>query len=262
MPPSMRKQALQEKSRNERDEAERKPRAHALELFQNGEIVATAVRKTGVSQGTADRIKIAFESRNKETLDKLLYPASNRPGRRAVLSNVENNVIKQRIKYAANRGFAFAMSTLKTVMAQVSPDGRRGFCSPVGIPSDDALRSWGARNRDVTYRVAENKRTAFLVAERHDHVVTFKPTLEQISEKHPGIFADPDRLWIFDETAVDGEFGRKTKVFTSMQMNQGGRRTQRGRKRNMHVTVLVAVSASGRKTPPFFIVSGKRMMEA
>lgn len=262
MPLSMRKQTILQKKRDERDEAERKRRKDALQMLRDGEIVAAIVRKTGVRRDTADRIKFSFESGNKEALDKLLDPASNRAGRRCVLSKVEDNLIKERMTYAANRGFAFAKSTLKSVMAQVSADGRTGFRTANGIPSEDTVRSWRARNRDVTYRVAENKRTASLVAERHDHVLTFKNALAQISEKHPGIFADPDRLWNLDETDVTAEFGRKIKVFSSSRSHHGGRRAQRGGKSSRHVTALVAVSASGRKTPPLFIVSGKRIMDS
>lgn len=262
MPPSMRTQSLQERKRKTRDEEERQRRCVALAVLKSGEKVSKAVRDSGISRGTADRISNALKSNDTEALSKLMDPESNRAGRRAVLSKVEDNLLKQRMTYAANRGFALDKNTVKSLMAQISTDGRVGFQTRSGIPSDDTLRAWRARNRDVTYRVAENKRTASLVAERYEHVCTFKKALQSVEERHSGIFSDPERVWNLDETAVSPEFGRKVKVFSPSGSHHGGSRAQRGTKSNKHVTALVAVSASGRRAPPLFIVSGKRIMES
>lgn len=234
----------------------------ALAVLKDGERVSKAVRDSGISPGTANRIKDALDSENTETLNRLMDPASNRAGRRPVISKVEVNLLKQRMTFAANRGFAMDKNTVKTLMAKISADGRSGFRTPSGIPSEDAVRAWRVRNRDMTYRAVENKRTASLVAERYEHVVTFKNALQSIEAKHSGIFSDPDRVWNLDETAVSTELGRKTKAFCPSGSIQGRSRAQRGRKSSRHDSALVPISASGRRAPPMFVVSGKRMMKS
>eukprot|EP00171_Calliarthron_tuberculosum_P003170 IDg3170t1 len=256
------KKAKLEKERKQRDKEEAERRSIAVQLLQDKKNVADAVRKSGISRTTGDRINAALKAGDEARLRQLLNPAGNRAGRRSVLTQDENEMLKDRITYTASRGFAFDAPILKKTMADIASDGRKGFRSESGTPSDDSLRYWRACNRDITFRTAENKRSASLIAERHEHVVTFKNAFQSIQEKHANIFSDPDRLWNLDETAVSGEFGKKVKVFGSSGTHHGGSRAQKGGKANKHVTAVVAVSASGRKAPPFFIVSGKNVMES
>ena len=69
-------------------------------------------------------------------------------------------MIKQRMKYASARGFALDKDMMRTIMARIAADGRDGYKTVTGLPSGDTIRAWRARNRDVTYRHAENKRVA------------------------------------------------------------------------------------------------------
>ncbi len=51
---------------------------------------------------------------------------------------------------------------------------------------------------------------------------------------------------------------KRTKVFGSSQTHHGGFvASSSGDESGTHVTAVIAVSASGRKTPPFFIEQGK-----
>ncbi len=64
-----------------------------------------------------------------------------------------------------------------------------------------------------------------------------------------------------DETSISCEFGKETEVFGSSQTHQvGWLHHEPGSGSGTHVTDVTAVSASGRKTPPFFIVQGTKVM--
>ncbi len=66
-----------------------------------------------------------------------------------------------------------------------------------------------------------------------------------------------------DETSVSCEFGKLMKVYVSSETHYGGCVTSSiGSGSGTHVTAVIAVSASGRKPPPFFIVQGKKVMSA
>lgn len=102
----------------------------------------------------------------------------------------------------ATRGFALDQNALKRVMSKVAADGRSAFRGKGGAPSDNAIRAWRARNRDITFRKAENKNAAKLHAERFEHVESFDKSLWSVSEKHSCIFDDPVNLRNMDETAI------------------------------------------------------------
>lgn len=54
---------------------------------------------------------------------------------------------------------------------------------------------------------------------------------------------------------------QKTKVYGSFDSKGGGFKSQSiGSGEGRHVTAVVAVSATGHKAPPFFILQGKRVM--
>ena len=63
-----------------------------------------------------------------------------------------------------------------------------------------------------------------------------------------------------DETAVSTEFVQPVKVFGAADTKHGGFRAAPASGSSKHITAVVAVSASGRKPPPFFIVAGKNIM--
>ncbi len=95
--------------------------------------------------------------------------------------------------------------------------------------------------------------------ESFDHVEGFFKILEDVKKRNPGILFDGERVWNMDETSISSEFGKRIKVFGSSQTHHGGFVSSSTRIRSgTHVTAVIAVSASGRKTPPFFIVQGKK----
>jgi len=106
-----------------------------------------------------------------EALNRLLHPAANRAGRRPSLDPSEELLILQRLKVTAERGFATDASTLKAIIASVvAKKGIRGIKN--GIPSDDYIRSFRARNRDITFRNYEKRELAKKLDENMDHVLS------------------------------------------------------------------------------------------
>ena len=118
------------------------------------------------------------------------------------------------------------------------------------------------QNRDITLRTAENKEQGKLHDENYGHVYTFVQVLKAVQSEFPGIYFEPDRLWNMDETSVSTEFGEKEKVFGASDTHHGGFRSISSNRSNKHITAVVAVFASGRKTPPFFIMTGKNLMSS
>lgn len=127
------------------------------------------------------------------------------------------------------------------------------------MPSDAAVRTYCALNRDLTYRRTENKEAAKQNAENFVHVQSFEQRLREVGKRHPGIFDDPNRLWNMDETQVDGEFGHRRKSFSSASSNHGGYSVVR-KGSGKHLTAILNVSASGQLAPLFAIAAGKSVM--
>ena len=160
------------------------------------------------------------------------------------------------MKCIASKKFAMDLLTLGSVMASIATNGRKRFKS--GIPSAAVIRYFRARNPDITFRNSENKENAKLKGESFEHVQTYAHALRQVEKETPDIFEDGDRFFNLDETAVDGEFGHKVKVFGSADTHHGGFRVSSANSgTGMHVTAVVVTSASGRKLPPFFVFAGK-----
>ena len=122
------------------------------------------------------------------------------------------------------------------------------------------MRTWRAHNRDITFRKAENKEFAKLQTEKFAHVNPFASALKQVGTEHPGIFQSSDLLWNMDETAVSAEFGQPVKMFGAADTKHGGFRAAPVSSSGKPTKAVMAVSASGRKPPPFFIVAGKNIM--
>ncbi len=153
---SMRRQTILEKKRQARDMEIRRKRLLAVEILRRGGTVAEAARVSRISCTTGDRIYAAMRG-DDGNLQKLLDPAKNRAGRLTFISKDESELIKHRIRFAASRGFAFDHATLKGVMAQIASDGRKGFKTATGAPSDDPFADGGARNRRYHISCSRNK---------------------------------------------------------------------------------------------------------
>ena len=125
----------------------------------------------------------------------------------------------------------------------ISADGRKGYAT--GIPSDAAIRTYRARNRDIRYRKCENKDTLELKAKNYYHVETFGKQLKRVQQRHPDIFEDPDRLINLDKTPADGELGRRYKVLGSAKTPHGGSIANK-KGSGKHLTVIIIDAVSGK----------------
>lgn len=158
----------------------------------------------------------------------------------------------------AQRGFAMDVRELTGIMGENSGDGRiRGFRN--GVPSGDVVRSFGARNRDITLRTFENRNNTKLEGEQYEHFKPYSDALKRISVANEGIFDSGDLFWNLDERKVDGEWGHKTKVFGSSSTYHGRFHVSASASGSGKlVTALVVVSASGRNLPLFLFLLATR----
>eukprot|EP00171_Calliarthron_tuberculosum_P002548 IDg2548t1 len=255
----MRRQSRENQKRMARDQHQQQRRESAVTLLKDGKTVRAVSSACELSIGTVMRIKKAISAKGITALEKLLNPAANRAGRKCVVTVEEETLIKQRMIFIATRGFAMDVTTLRSVLASIAADGRKGFAN--GIPSDSVVRSFRTRNRDITFRNTENKENAKLRGENFSHVQTYATALRQVVVHNPGIYDDENRVYNLDETHVDGEFGHRVKVFGSSRTHQGGFRVSAAKGGSgKHVTAVVVTSASGRKLPPFLVFAGKNTM--
>ena len=82
-------------------------------------------------------------------INKLISP-DTKAGKTTVLSPDEERIVVQRLKFVASRGAAVGYCSLRYMMAKIAADGRNGYKN--GIPSEEALRSFRSRHRDLTFR--------------------------------------------------------------------------------------------------------------
>lgn len=146
------------------------------------------------------RLKRAYEESNDIELDYILSPRKR--GRQCVLTEDEELVLKEEIKVASSMSFAVDIDGMRTMMARIADDGTERQWNN-GVPIDDAIRSFCARTRDITYRKLENKEYAKLKAERYEHVKSFFNAMEVLKQRNEGITSNGDRMWNLDETAID-----------------------------------------------------------
>lgn len=249
-----------EKKRQVRDEERQGKREYAVSLLKSNQPVQVVSKTTGVPRTTCSRLNIALKEEDNTALQRLLSPSCNRAGRQPVITIAESQLIKEQIRHASVRGFAMDDNQLRVIFAKIANDGRKCFKTENGLPSMDVIRRWRAHNRDVTHRKAEHKNSAKLHAEGSSHIETLKSAFQTISTANPGIFDDASRLWNVDETEISAENGQVVKVYSCASSHHGGARSQSFSGRSRHVTAVVAVSASGEKTPPFIVVEGKNVM--
>lgn len=252
----MRRQAVNNKKRSEKLLQQSKDRALAVRLLKEGNTIRETARITGVTRSTIQRIRNCITSDDKDGIRRMTS-TKTRAGRPTVISTDEAAMINERLKLAAKRGFAVDNHTFKHVLSRVAADGRKGYQR--GVPSDEAVRTYRAHNRDITYRRIENKEHAKLAAESYEHIETFFSVLDTIQKTHPGILFSANRVWNTDETAVDCTLGKWTRCFTSADTKNGGHRGVKSSYGiSKHITAVIAASASGTVAPPFFIIAGKR----
>ena len=175
---SMRKQTREAQRRNSRDTMVRQNRRKAVELLRKQHKLREVMSVCSLSAGTAARLKQAIESKDSAVLERMLDPRAHRSGRRPVLNAEDQQLIKDRMKFIASRSFAMDARTLSSVMAAIASAGRRGFEN--GLPSADVIRAFRARNRDITFRNAENKEQAKVRGENYYHVKTYANALKHV----------------------------------------------------------------------------------
>ena len=88
-----------------------------------------------------------------------------------ILTPEEEAMIVERLLFAASRGYAVDIDGIKGIMGHVTADGRPGWKNCV--PSNDAVRSFRALHKEITYRNCENKDCANLKGENYSHVKGF-----------------------------------------------------------------------------------------
>lgn len=222
MPPSMRRQCLEFKIKQERDAQRQTSRAKVADVLRSDPNTSAdeLCEQTGIPRATFYRIKRAMRAEDNEGLARLLSPADNRAGKTRVLTDEEETMIYNRIIFAATCGFAADSLDLKGLMSRIAADGRANYYQ--GFPSNDVIRSFRARNRNITYRSSENKDVVKLKGESYHHVKTYADVLKRVDNDFPGMLQDADKIWNMDETAVSAEFGRKFKAFVSSNTHHGG----------------------------------------
>ena len=261
MAPSMRTQTRVAKHAKETIESRLKSKTLAVHLLKNKNLSLRKVAETTrLSKSLVGNLKELICKQDWDEIDRQCNELeSTKKGKRTVLSCEEEEMIVKRLIFAAKRGFAVDVSGIKRIMMEVANDGRKGWKN--AVPSDDAVRAFRARHREITFRNYERKENAKLKGESYEHVQRYFEVLKDIEAKHPGILQDGNRIWNMDETAVDSTFGQKRKVFGPSNTHHGGFvASAKTAGAGKHITCVVAVSASGKKAPPFFIVSGKNVM--
>lgn len=260
----MRREAAANKARDTRDAIEAAKRERAYELIEEGTLSMRAIaRATEVSRGTVSRLKCAYDNRENDyaPVRALLNPKENRAGRRSVLSALEQNKLSQKMVQGSQRGFAYSLDDARQVMGKIASDGRKNSFKNA-IPSAATVRKFRCDHRELTVRTGRNKDLSKLKAQTYAHVKTFQEALLRVIKSYPCVAQNPDFLWNCDEVGICCERGRKVRVFTSATAQCSNRTGSSDSGTGPHITMVMAISASGRKAPPFLIVKGKNIMSA
>ena len=96
------------------------------------------------------------------------------------------------------------------MMSQIAADGRLGWKG--NAPSDDSVRPFRARNREICLRTTESKEEVKLKGKSYSHVQTFFDELVKIKKRFPGMLEDGDTVWNMDESSVETKFGKKDEI--------------------------------------------------
>ncbi len=107
---------------------------------------------TNVDKSALSRIGKCLCSNDDVTLEKMLCPSTYKRG---ASKSEEEAMLTERLIYAGKRGFAVGKNTLKSLMSQIASDRRPSWKD--GVPSEDAIRAFGARHREITFKNAEKK---------------------------------------------------------------------------------------------------------
>ena len=237
---SLRRQSAIAKKRSERDALMRTRRQQALQLLQTCSTIMSTMRKTPLSNGTVCRLKKALTK--PEEIPKLFEPSENHAGAAPALTTSQELVIKRHLKRLAQRGFAVDTLVLRRVVADVVPEHHR-FHSRLLMAA--YIRSFRARNRDITLRNYERKELVKFKGEDHLHVKTYALALQRVAAFNIRIFDIPDRYWNLDEAAVDSFYGKKTNVFGDEGTHHGGFRFAQLTRQSKHLRPVLEIAWTG-----------------
>ncbi len=81
-----------------------------------------------------------LRNNNESALQKLLSPSSTRPGVTTLLTSEEEDMIAERMIFAAKRGLPVWKDYSKSVTTQITSDGRQNWKQ--GSPSDAEFLNW------------------------------------------------------------------------------------------------------------------------
>ena len=135
MPNSMRRESARNEQRDKRDAVEGNRRALAVSMLRSlkDPNLSRISLATGVTRRTVGRIANAVRLNDASSFDKLLNPSQYRRGVCTILSFDEENMICDRVKYAARRGFGISVNELASLMSSIENVGRSSYHK--GYPS-------------------------------------------------------------------------------------------------------------------------------
>ena len=150
MPISMRRQTKELKRRAARSIEVAQKRRQAIDLLNEERFgIRTIDGTAGVPKSTVAFLKKKLETMDQTTLirqaDDVIFG-----GRKRVLTYDEEIMIVERMKLAAERGFAVDYEDIRSIMARIAADGRQRWRNE--ISSYDAIRSFRSRHRDINCR--------------------------------------------------------------------------------------------------------------
>lgn len=190
IPPSMRQKAVQNKEiRLElENQAEKWQKAVGLikvtKFTYSEMVVMSAVPLT-----TMVLLKSLLDTDNTEQLNAM-PSTKERRGWKPAISDSESTMVNERLKFAASRGFAVDIDIFWNALSSIAAGSRKGWKNV--MPSDDAIRSYRARNCDISYIRHCNKEAAKLNAEWSKHKNWCDATNRRAT---PWFYSRPNKLW-------------------------------------------------------------------
>ncbi len=130
----------------------------------------------------------------------MLCPYTYKRGASTVFTSEEEAMLTDRLINPGKRGFGVGKDTLKSLMSQIASNGRPS-CKDC-VPSEDAIRPFRSRHRDITFTNAEKKDRLIFSGENFDHFERFFKMLKDVKKSNPGIVSDGDSVWNMEETSI------------------------------------------------------------
>lgn len=168
MPISTRRQTAEFKKQHERQQSQRDARLSAVELLRLWyHSIRQIVGICGISKTTVKRFKHDTDRKNEKDSCCLTIDQCKRD-RKPIITSEKSHIINQRLKEAAEEGFAFDSDQFRSVLSKVAAGGRPGYKN--AIPSAYEIRFYRAQNRKIADKKVKNKEHAKSEALIYDHV--------------------------------------------------------------------------------------------